>query len=116
MLSLIIDQRLTLFSLSTGSGNFLRRLTKGKSAPTDLRDGSVPSSDSMAYSPSSSEEKDDIRYSDPLLLKELDERKSRVSKKALSSSSVSSSAASTLSLSSSDSVALSSEKLKSMEV
>lgn len=76
--------------------------------PTYLIEGSTSSSNPTAQSPSS-EEKDEALKSDPLVLKELDDdRKSRVSKKAASSSSVSSSTASFLSLSSSDPLALAS--------
>lgn len=70
----------------------------------------MQSSDSREKKPSSSEENDGVRKPDSLLLKEPDDRKSRVSKNVFSSSSVSSSAASTLSLSSSDSLTLASRK------
>lgn len=73
--------------------------------------GSIPSSDSNVLR-SSSDENDDVLKSDPLLLKELEERKSLVSKKLFSSSSVSSSAASTLSFSYSDSLALSGRRIQ----
>nr|GMD74685.1 Os12g0285650 [Ipomoea batatas] len=83
---------------------------KGNLVEADLIIGSTLSSDAKAYRSSSSEENEDVRQSEPLLLKELDDRKSLVSKKVFSSSSVSSSAASTLSLSSSESLTLASEE------
>lgn len=115
MLSLIKDHKLTPFSFSRGSGNFFLRFTKGKLNPTDFMDASVPFSYLNEYESSSSESKEDLWNSDSLLLNELDDRKSRVSKKLLSSSSVSSSAASCLSLSSSESVGLSSGRTKNCQ-